>query len=220
MFRQEVCSLYLTPKIYKLPWYQKNILLLPCKVHTEKFIYKWDCMQEIISGVFAISAGRYETGVFHFGLATMMYMCSRTNVEMRHITLVVYIPNSLCSGTTICLSKLFIQTVWALTCTSSVLYSQVVFKSWFISQYFILTSTLLMPWFIARLREPIQIKYCLPNLQPFPWTNTKAKLFCRLRAKPNFLLPFCGSYFFQNHFLWLPLQRISKINSPKYKEMN
>lgn len=32
-------------------------------------------MQEISFEVLAISAGRYETGVFHFELATVMYTC-------------------------------------------------------------------------------------------------------------------------------------------------
>lgn len=69
-------------------------------------------MQEISFEVLAISAGRYETGVFHFELAIVMYTSSRTNVEMRHTTLVFYIPNRQYSSATIYLYKLFIQTVF------------------------------------------------------------------------------------------------------------
>lgn len=158
------CSWYLIPK-YRSSCHQKNIPYHPCKVqHTPINWLLRRLHTEITPEVLSISARRLE----NFGLSWQLWGTGVFKSWSRNETS----NPGLYSKQAVLKCHIYLQgTFWALTCTaSSVLYSQVQLQPWFITQYLRLPGALLKPWFMAGLRESIQIKHCSAKPSPF-WVS-------------------------------------------------
>lgn len=142
MFKwQEILNVF-DIKIYQLFQYQKNIPFLLWK-HTlrNSFVRQLHAGNKFWSTCHL--SKQYETGVVHFQLAIVMCTCPRTNVKMRHN------PSVLCSKQPAFECYHLSLTAFLTDSLSLDLHIKCfiltgrVFKSWFTSPGFILTSTLL-----------------------------------------------------------------------------